>query len=167
MTKWTYDVFLSFRGEDTHLNFVGDLYNSLHDLYNSLHQSGIHAFINDESLKAEEEIKASLLKAIRESKISIIVFSENYASLTFCLDELTKIVECFKREGRLVYPAFYYADPSEVRHQRGSYGESLLYLQKRSETEEYKLQKWRLALSPTANLSGWHLKPGYLRPCLF
>ncbi|XP_028805618.1 TMV resistance protein N-like [Neltuma alba] len=151
--RWTYDVFLSFRGEDTRLNFVSHLYDSLH-------RSGIHAFIDDESLQAGEEIKASLLKAIRESRISIIVFSENYASSTFCLDELAEIVECFKGEGRLVYPVFYYVDPSEVRYQRGSYGESLLYLQKRLETEEYKLQKWRLALSQAANLSGWHLKPG-------
>ncbi|XP_028806188.1 TMV resistance protein N-like [Neltuma alba] len=150
--RWTYDVFLSFRGEDTRLNFVGHLYDSLH-------RSGIHAFIDDESLQAGEEIRASLLKAIRESRIAIIVFSENYASSTFCLDELAEIVECFKGEGRLVYPVFYYVDPSEVRHQRGSYGESLVYLQKRLEKEEDKLQKWRLALSQVANLSGWHLKP--------
>ena len=108
----TYDVFLSFRGADTRQGFVGYLYNSLH-------QRGINVFIDDESLRSGEEITPSLFKAIQESKIAIIVFSKNYASSTFCLDELAKILECFKGEDRLVLPVFYHVDPSDVRHQRG------------------------------------------------
>ncbi|XP_054810172.1 TMV resistance protein N-like isoform X2 [Prosopis cineraria] len=153
--RWTYDVFLSFRGEDTRLGFVGHLYDSLR-------QRGIQAFIDDESIRIGEEITESLFKAIQESRIAIIVFSENYASSTFCLDELVQILQCFEEQGRLVYPVFYYVDPSDLRNQRGSYGKSLDLLEKRfkDDKQKQKVQKWRLAVSKAADLKGWHLKPG-------
>ena len=69
-----FDVFLSFRGEDTRLGFIGHLYNALR-------QRGINTFIDD-NLKKGEEISIGLLKIIESSMISIIVFSENYASST-------------------------------------------------------------------------------------
>ena len=58
---------------------------------------GIHTFIDDE-LPRGEEISTELLEAI-----SIIVFFENYASSTWCLDELVKILEC-KKSGQMVLP---------------------------------------------------------------
>jgi len=45
-----------------------------------------------------EKISAGLLKVIESSRISIIVFSENYVSSTWCLDQLVKIVECKKND---------------------------------------------------------------------
>ena len=111
-----FDVFLSFRGEDTHLGFIGHLYKALC-------QQGINIFIDD-NLQRREEISASLLKIIESLRISIIVFSENYASSTWCLDELAKIVEC-KNYDQLVWPAFYNVDLSEVRNQKGKYGKVL------------------------------------------
>ncbi|KAL8255147.1 hypothetical protein R6Q59_033368 [Mikania micrantha] len=44
---------------------------------------------DDETLARGESIGPSLLKAIRESRIAVIVFSENYANSSWCLDELT------------------------------------------------------------------------------
>ena len=85
-----FDVFLSFRGEDTHLGFIGHLYNALV-------RRGIRTFIDD-NLPRREQISAQLLKTIESSTISIVVFSENYASSTWCLDELAKIVECKKND---------------------------------------------------------------------
>ncbi|XP_028760599.1 TMV resistance protein N-like [Neltuma alba] len=151
--RWSYDVFLSFRGKDTRLNFVGHLYESLR-------QIGIRTFIDDESLDAGKQIRPSLFEAIKESRIAIIIFSQNYATSTFCLDELVQIIECFKEESRLVYSVFYHVDPSDVRHQRGNYGQALADLQKRLEGNDEKLQKWRWALSQAADLSGWHFQPG-------
>ena len=69
-----FDVFLSFRGEDTRLGFIGHLYNDLS-------QQGINTFIDD-NLQRGEEISAGLIKIIESSRISMIVFSENYASST-------------------------------------------------------------------------------------
>ncbi|OIW21747.1 hypothetical protein TanjilG_09089 [Lupinus angustifolius] len=70
--------------------------------------------------------------------------------------ELAKIIECVNGKGRLVLPVFYRVDPSEVRHQRGSYGEALAKHQKTKNVGE-----WRLALHKAANLSGWDFKQGY------
>ncbi|KAL4336902.1 TMV resistance protein N-like [Arachis ipaensis] len=151
--EWTYDVFLSFRGQDTRHNFTGNLYHSLD-------QKGIHTFIDDESLRKGEEIKPSLLKAIQESRTAIVVFSENYASSTYCLDELVAILEHLKAEGRLVWPIFYDVDPSVVRHQRGSYAEALAKHEERYQDDKGKVQKWRKALLEAANLSGWHFIQG-------
>ncbi|KAG2668006.1 hypothetical protein I3760_15G140400 [Carya illinoinensis] len=82
-----YDVFLKFRGEDTRNNFI------VH-LYKDLRQHGFNTYMDNEELRRGEEISPALLKAIEESKISIVIFSENYASSSWCLDELMKILEC-------------------------------------------------------------------------
>ncbi|CAJ2635787.1 unnamed protein product [Trifolium pratense] len=147
---FTYDVFLSFRGLDTRYGFTGNLYKALLD-------QGIHTFIDDEELQRGHEITPSLLEAIEESRIAIIVLSKNYASSSFCLQELVKILDCIKGKGRLVCPIFYDVDPSDVRKQTGSYGEALAM---HAERFIDILPKWKIALRQVANLSGWHFKIG-------
>ncbi|KAK4259307.1 hypothetical protein QN277_005651 [Acacia crassicarpa] len=149
--KWPYDVFLSFYGDDTRLGFISHLYESLR-------RSGIHAFI-DYKIREGENITPALFKAIKESRIAIIVFSENYANSTFCLQELEKILECFKEEGRLIYPVFYYVDPSDLRRTRGSYADALARQERRFKDERHKVEKWGQALSQAADFKGYHLKP--------
>lgn len=151
---WTYEVFLSFRGEDTRKSFTGSLYHALRE-------RGINAFKDDEKLKRGESISPSLLRAIEESRISIIVFSENYANSSWCLDELVKIIDCMKTKGQSVWPVFYNVDPSVVRHQRGSFGSAMAKHEVRFCNDMEKLQKWKRALSEAANLSGWSLENGY------
>ena len=97
-----FDVFLSFRGEDTRHGFVSHLYTALC-------QRDIYTFI-DNDLPKGEEISVELLKTIENSTMSIIVFSENYASSTWCLEELAKIVKCRKNR-QSVRPVFYKMDP--------------------------------------------------------
>nr|XP_023914478.1 TMV resistance protein N-like [Quercus suber] len=146
-----FDVFLSFRGEDTRYGFTGHLYNALS-------QQGIHTFIDDK-IPRGKQIFAELIKTIKSSMISIIVFSENYASSPWCLDELVEIVECRKND-QLVRPIFYNVDPSEVRRQKGKYGEALDKLEK-SFKDNGKVQSWRNALYEAASLTGWHYKNKY------
>uniref|UniRef100_A0A0R0FT79 TIR domain-containing protein n=1 Tax=Glycine max TaxID=3847 RepID=A0A0R0FT79_SOYBN len=148
-----YDVFLNFRGEDTRHGFTGNLYRALCD-------KGIHTFFDEKKLHSGEEITPALLKAIQESRIAITVLSENYASSSFCLDELVTILHC-KRKGLLVIPVFYNVDPSDVRHQKGSYEEEMAKHQKRFKARKEKLQKWRIALKQVADLCGYHFKDGY------
>ena len=63
--QWKYDVFLSFRGEDT--------YNSFTDhLYVALKQKGIFIFRDEEKIKRGKSISPEFLKAIEESR-SVIV----------------------------------------------------------------------------------------------
>ncbi|XP_027368583.1 TMV resistance protein N-like [Abrus precatorius] len=152
-SDWRYDVFLSFCGEDTRHTFTGHLYNALQ-------LKGINTFMDDDGLKGGFQISLSLVKAIEESRISLVVFSENYASSSWCLDELVKIIECMKMKNQLVWPIFYKVEPSDIRHQRNRYGEAMAEHQKRLRNESEKVQKWRSALSEAANLKGWHFQTG-------
>ena len=107
-----------------------------------------------------EQISTELFKTIESSMISIIVFSENYAFSTRCLDELVKILEC-KKNNQLVQPVFYKVDPSEIRNQKGNFGEALAKHEKKFKDAE-KVQRRRNALYEAANISGWHYKHKYV-----
>ncbi|XP_075674248.1 TMV resistance protein N-like [Castanea sativa] len=151
--KWDYDVFLSFKGEDTRHGFTGYLYQALCD-------KGFNTFIDNEGLQRGEEISAELIKAIKSSMISIIIFSQNYAFSTWCLEELTKILEC-KKNGQRVLPVFYKVDPFDVRRHKGSFGLALTTHEKKFENNIEKVLRWRAALYEAANLSGWHYEDGF------
>ncbi|XP_052190819.1 disease resistance protein RUN1-like isoform X2 [Diospyros lotus] len=146
-----YDVFLSFRGTDTRNGFVDHLYSALHEKV-------IFTFKDDQSLERGESISQTLLKAIEESRFAVVVFSENYASSKWCLEELVKILECQKKRALTVLPVFYKVDPSDLRNQRGSVGEAFAQHERVSteEEEKQKVQRWRNALTEAANSSGWH-----------
>ncbi|XP_048320618.2 disease resistance-like protein DSC1 [Ziziphus jujuba] len=141
-----YDVFLSFRGEDTRNTFASYLYAAL-----SAKQ--ILTFM-DHELERGDEISPTLSNAIEESKISVIIFSENYSSSTWCLDELVHILECKKTRGQIVMPIFYGVDPSVVRKQRGSYGASFAELEERFKDRMEKMHQWKAALTEASNLCG-------------
>ncbi|XP_068503057.1 TMV resistance protein N-like isoform X4 [Phaseolus vulgaris] len=155
-----YDVFLSFRGSDTRYGFTGNLYKALSD-------KGIHVFFDDEELQRGDEIGEALITAIKHSRMAIVVFSKNYASSSFCLDELLKIIDCVKAKGRFILPIFYDVHPSHVRRQSGSYAEALAMHEQRFTRSNQnlnfnmeKLQKWKMALNQAANVSGKHYKLG-------
>nr|XP_016508750.1 PREDICTED: disease resistance protein TAO1-like [Nicotiana tabacum] len=148
-SHFSYEVFLSFRGEDTRKTFTDHLYSKLRDV-------GVNTFI-DEELRKGDVISRELEKAIEESRISIIVFSRNYTSSSWCLNELVKILECKEKLKQMVLPIFYDVDPSEVRKQTGLFGEALAKHKERSIGAQM-VEKWRAALTEAANLSGWHLQ---------
>ncbi|XP_058755507.1 disease resistance protein RUN1-like [Vicia villosa] len=145
----SYEVFLSFRGEDTRASFTSHLYAALQN-------DGITVFMDDDSLQRGDHISNSLLQAIEESRISVIVFSKNYADSRWCLDELVKIMECRRTIGQVVLPVFYGVDPSEVRHQTGEFGEAFhSLLNRRKNQEDSVSRKWRDALREAAGLAGF------------
>nr|GME17592.1 disease resistance protein TAO1-like [Ipomoea batatas] len=80
--RYQWDVFLSFRGEDTRHGFTDRLYNSL-----------VRTFRDD------EEIAPGLIAAIHDSAASIAVISENYASSKWCLEELRTFQHPLLTEG--------------------------------------------------------------------
>ncbi|KAG2664282.1 hypothetical protein I3760_16G074700 [Carya illinoinensis] len=149
---WSYDVFFSFRGMDTRNTFAAYLYPALN-------QRGIKTYRDDKDLERGKTISPTLLKVIEESMISIIVLSPNYASSSWCLEELTKILECMETKQQIVLPIFYHVDPSDVRHHRGSFGKALNEHRKRFR-KDTRVQKWKESLQKVANLSGEHLKDG-------
>ncbi|GKC65132.1 Toll/interleukin-1 receptor domain-containing protein [Tanacetum coccineum] len=82
--SFKYDVFLSFRGEDTRKNFVDHLYHALK-------QKSIVTYMDDENIKQGKNISDELIKAIEDSKFYIIVFSKNYASSSCPLKFANKV----------------------------------------------------------------------------
>ncbi|XP_008245848.1 PREDICTED: toll/interleukin-1 receptor-like protein [Prunus mume] len=81
-----YHVFLSFRGQDTRKTFSDHLYTALVN-------AEFRTFRDDDEVERGEGIKPELQKAIKHSRTSVIVFSKDYASSTWCLDELVLIRE--------------------------------------------------------------------------
>ena len=156
----TYDVFISFRGEDTRKNFTDHLYIALK-------KKSISTFRDDENLGKGNTISKKLLEAIENSRIAIVIFSKNYASSKWCLNELVHIVRCMKETKLKVVPVFYHVDPSDVRKQRGTFAQAFkkhkkrfgrIILERLKKYKSKKMKKWRSALREVANLSGWDLQ---------
>ena len=147
---WKYDVFLSFRGEDTRKGFTDHLYDKLR-------WRGIRTFRDDPELERGTAISQELISAIEQSRFAIVVLSPNYASSTWCLLELCKIFECMEERGTIL-PIFYEVDPSHVRHQRGSFAEAFGEHEEKFGEDSKEVNAWRKALSKVANLAGWNSK---------
>ena len=150
-----YDVFISFRGTDTRQTFTSHLYDALIRMK-------IDAYI-DYRLDRGDEIGSALRKAIEGSKIFVIIFSQDYASSTWCLDELVHIMDCMERYKRIVIPIFYNIDPAVVRHQTESYADAFAKHRSRVIFREEKLVEWKGALKTAANLSGFHSTSNIVR----
>ncbi|KAL7584537.1 hypothetical protein Lser_V15G45134 [Lactuca serriola] len=144
--SFKYDVFLSFRGEDTRKNFIDHLYHALQE-------KNIHTYKDNEGINKGKRISDELIESIEALKFFIIVFSKNYASSSWCLDELVKIMECQKTTEHTVYLVFYDVEPFEIRNQIGAVGEAFA----KHENEE-AAGKWRKALKEAADVAGWELK---------
>ncbi|KAL6344258.1 hypothetical protein AAG906_037822 [Vitis piasezkii] len=131
-------------------------------LYTTLTAYGIQTFRDDEELEKGGDIASDLLRAIEESRFFIIIFSKNYAYSRWCLNELVKIIERKSQKESMVLPIFYHVDPSDVRNQRGSFGDALAYHERDANQEKKEMiQKWRIALREAANLSGCHVNDQY------
>ncbi|XP_059624649.1 disease resistance protein RUN1-like [Cornus florida] len=143
-----YDVFLSFRGDDTRKSFVGHLYTALE-------QRGIRTFKDEERLEQGKSISLDLRKSINESSIAVIIFSKNYANSSWCLDELVEILECRRTKGLIVLPIFYDVKASQVRNQKGSFAKAF---EQHEIKEMERVQRWRAHLKEAANLCGLDLE---------
>ncbi|XP_023730296.1 disease resistance protein RPV1 [Lactuca sativa] len=148
--RWTYDVFVSFRGEDIRKTFVDHLFSDFR-------RKGIYAFRDDDQLKRGEDISPGLYKAIEQSRFLIVIFSKDYASSTWCLRELVKILKCKEMDDEYEVRVLYYdVTPEVVGNQRGSYEEAFV---KHEGYHRKEVHEWKEALTWAAdNLSGWDLQ---------
>lgn len=144
-----YEVFLSFRGPDTRFTITDSLYATMI-------RAGICVFKDDEELRVGEEIKGELLGAISNSKIYIPIFSKDYASSKWCLRELTYMVECWKRDEKVILPIFYGVDVSDLKLKTGLYGKALRKHRRRSDEDTAK--QWEGALRAVTRIKGWNLR---------
>ncbi|KAG4159307.1 hypothetical protein ERO13_D02G167900v2 [Gossypium hirsutum] len=142
--RW--DVFLSFRGEDTRHGITNTLYCSLVG-------EGLRVFRDDDALRRGDEIAPSLVEAIEDSASFVVILSENYATSRWCLQELARICELHSWSRRLVLPVFYGVDPSDVRKQGGPFKEAFFSHENRFGEQEAK--KWREAMAKVGSLAGF------------
>ncbi|XP_071699178.1 TMV resistance protein N-like [Rutidosis leptorrhynchoides] len=141
-----YDVFLgSFRWEDTCKNYVDHLYKALSDKL-------ISTYKDDQTLPLGNSIVPSLLNAIEESQIAVVVFSEDYADSFWRLDELVHIMKCRDERGLMVIPIFYKVSPSDVRKLKGNFGRAFA---KRKGDNSTKEELWKTAIVEACNIQGW------------
>ncbi|XP_004296158.1 PREDICTED: disease resistance protein At4g27190-like [Fragaria vesca subsp. vesca] len=145
--SWKYDVFLSFRGPDTRKGITAQIRDRLR-------RSGIITFMDEPDLRVGDTISPTLIKAIKESRFAIVILSQNYASSTWCLEELREI--CLSMEDNRILPLFFEVDPTDVRHQKKSFEEAFSKHETSGRHESDKLNQWRAAISKVANISGWN-----------
>ncbi|PNY04128.1 disease resistance protein (TIR-NBS-LRR class), partial [Trifolium pratense] len=121
-------------------------------LYGGLVNKGINTFI-----KEYGEIKACI-EEIENSRMSIVVLCENFASSTSCLDELVKITQYIDNKSRNVAAIFYKVEPSDIRKQKHSYEVAMAEHEKIYGKESEMIKTWRNALTRVCDLSGVHCK---------
>ncbi|KAG7650473.1 Winged helix DNA-binding domain superfamily [Arabidopsis thaliana x Arabidopsis arenosa] len=142
--NYKYNVFPSFHGPDVRKTLLSHMRKQF-DF------NGITMF-DDQGIERSEEIAPSLKKAIKESRISIVILSKKYASSSWCLDELVDILKRKKAMKQIVMTVFYGVEPFEVRNQTGEFGIAFNETCARKTDEER--QKWSKALNEVANIAG-------------
>ncbi|XP_006282387.2 probable disease resistance protein RPP1 isoform X3 [Capsella rubella] len=143
---WTHHVFPSFRGEDVRRDFLSHIQMEFQRM-------GITPFIDNE-IKRGESIGPELIRAIRGSKIAIILLSRNYASSSWCLDELVEIMKCKEELGQMVMAVFYKVDPSDVKKLTGDFGK--IFRKTCAGKTKQVIGRWRQALAKVATIAGYH-----------
>lgn len=136
-----YDIFLSFRGEDTRMKFTDHLYEALERM-------GFNTFRDEEMINKGKTIKSELRKGIRNSKMSVVVLSKNYARSKSCLFELRTILRRRKKSGHYVLPVFYEVEPHKIKKQ----AKKLDFRKMKAKVE--KVKKWSAALKKVAGING-------------
>ncbi|XP_028802442.1 toll/interleukin-1 receptor-like protein [Neltuma alba] len=98
-------VYISFRGDEGNRKFI-------HSLSAALKAEGFRIFGDDKKHeKPDSNLPPHLLQAIDESWIWIVVFSKNYASSSWCLNELAEFA-------RFTLVQYRYVDPVIVEREQ-------------------------------------------------
>ncbi|CAN8267953.1 unnamed protein product [Cochlearia groenlandica] len=143
---WKHDVFTSFHGTDVRTSFLGHMLTGLE-------RKGIYLFI-DNNMERGKQIGPELTDAIKGSKIAIVLLSKNYASSTWCLNELVEIMKSNQELGQIVITVFYKVNPTDVMNQSGYFGE--VFKKNCQGITEEETQTWRNALKWVATIAGYN-----------
>lgn len=143
-----YDVFPSFHGADVRRGFLSHLLKEFKS-------EAVDTFI-DNKIERGKSIGPRFIKSIRGSTIAIVVLSRNYASSTWCLNELAEIMSCRKELNQTVMVIFYEVDPSDVKKQTGYFGR--IFWKTCAGKKKEDIVRWREALAKVATIAGYHSK---------
>lgn len=172
-----YHVFICHYGKDVKNTFASHLHRSLEFL-------NFRVFLDKVAMQVGEDLKAQIERAIATANVHAVIFSPNFASSSWCLEELHQMLE----SGAPIIPVFYHVKPAELLrtrcregwfaqviknipwlHQDGIYASALRDLKRKwtydPQTQRKKprydpgtLEKWSSALSRAANISGLELE---------
>ncbi|CAN1746462.1 Putative disease resistance protein At4g11170 [Linum perenne] len=140
--EWEFDVFVCFRGKDTRGVFTSHLAGHLRE-------QGIRVF-TDDKLERTEDI-GELLSILARSAISVVIFSENFAESTWCLDEVATIAERMEHFGHRVLPVFYRVNPDDVSDDSGTYASTIDNIHKPNLEQK---KRWMDALKAVTKRAG-------------
>ncbi|VYS59326.1 unnamed protein product [Arabidopsis thaliana] len=143
---WKHHVFPSFHGEDVRKTILSHILESFR-------RKGIDT-LSDNNIERSKSIGLELKEAIRGSKIAIVLLSKNYASSSWCLDELAEIMKCRELLGQIVMTIFYEVDPTDIKKQTGDFGKAFKKICN-GKTKEH-VERWRKALEDVATIAGEH-----------
>ncbi|KAL1214801.1 Disease resistance protein RPS4 [Cardamine amara subsp. amara] len=155
-----HQVFVSFRGRDVRYTFFSFLKDALI-------KGGVNV-VTDEDAPRGKPIYENILKLIRDSRIAVVIFSENYSESTWCLDELVEIDKRMELKMLDSFPIFFEVETCHVKLQAGpsTFNHNLLRLEneerkkarqiskKAWEDAEERFDGWRRALGSVASRSG-------------
>ncbi|KAG7564453.1 NB-ARC [Arabidopsis suecica] len=144
--KCKHHVFPSFFGPDVRRPFLSHILVVFKG-------KGIDPFI-DNHIPRSKSIGPELIEAIRGSKIAIVLLSKNYASSSWCLDELAEIMKCREVLGQIVMTIFYEVEPTNIKKQIGDFGKAFRKTCKGKPKEH--IERWRKALEDVAKIAGEH-----------
>ncbi|RID51018.1 hypothetical protein BRARA_H01710 [Brassica rapa] len=134
--NWKHHVFPSFHGEDVRTNFLSHVLKELKS-------KAIDLFI-DNDIERSKSIGPELIEAIKGSRIAIVFLSKNYASSTWCLNELVEIMTCRKE----------FVNPTHVKKQTGDFGK--VFKKTCVGKTKDEIQRWKHALTEVAQIAGFH-----------
>lgn len=109
--------------------------------------------MDDKTIEKGGLISEEIFKAIKESRIAVIVFSHSFASSSWCLDEVAKIMDREAAKKIIALPVFYNVDPREVR--KGKYKNKEFFNKHADDYDSETVKKWKEALKKAGLLFGW------------
>ncbi|XP_048629757.1 disease resistance-like protein DSC2 [Brassica napus] len=145
-SRCSHQVFPSFCGVDVRKAF---LTHTLKEFKNK----GITVFTDNNDIKRSMSIGPELKEAIKGSRVSIVIVSKNYASSTWCLDELVLIMKCREELGQIVMTMFYDVEPTDVKKQTGYFGSVFESTCVGKSVED--VERWKQALKEVATIAGF------------
>ncbi|KAG7544876.1 Leucine-rich repeat [Arabidopsis suecica] len=145
--NYMHDVFPSFHGADVRRSFLSHVLKEFE-------RKGISTFL-DNNIRRRRSKLIDRIRAIRRSRISIVILSRNYASSSWCLDELVEIMKCNYELGQRVVPVFYKLQPSDVSKQDGYFWEAFVKACMGREDDAIRRRRWIKALGEVALIAGY------------
>ncbi|KAM1445897.1 hypothetical protein ACFX2I_041871 [Malus domestica] len=107
-SHWKYDVFLNFRGLEAAASSSSAISTKL---WIRKQSTPLSTLIDAEELQKATTFRSSWQLLATQAFDPSFFFSENYASLTWCLKELVQIMECVDAHKQIVVPVLYGVDP--------------------------------------------------------